>query len=701
MGSRQMANNDTSTARRLGSRVILPLGLTATLTIASCRNSGDGPARDHESDGGAGGEGGTHEPSVPPGDRGDTVPVFGGVAAGRVVEEGILLEWYPAADAETPRANLVYVAYVGVGDGPVDLSRRVAVSLPGADSLLITGLKPADYRFVVRVRDEDGNEDTNIAAVRVSTRDDTPPEFAGIVGAVAPDPGHFRAEWERARDDTTPFYRLRYRVYQGSSHDSVFAGEPVLETEEGADSALVDVMPTWPGSWLGVRAVDESGNEDQNDRATFIATPDGVGPNFAGLLSVSATRSGVLLRWPPATDSVTPSNEIRYRVFYSKASGMQNFSRPRVVSERGVTQVLLTDLDLGTEYFFIVRAEDGDGNTDANTIEKSVQTLPRDETPPLFDGAQAAESFSPTSVRVSWSSGSDMETQSQQLRYEIFVAEDPDSFDLSAPRWVTPPGRLSADLLGLEPETDYSVLVRAIDPSGNESELKDALQVQTLAKTGDVVPPSLSGGVTAALVPSDSGLLLVSWAGAVDDVSLGQGLRGHVCAGTLPSDCQGQKFFANYNATSAFGAASVFVSGLLPRTTYYVALRLEDEGGNYGAVHQTSGFTATSYVMNVEPILTVRCNQCHSYTYGTIVNIFEDEYTDPVYGDLYLVDTNNVTQSYLLRKLRPQADIASPFSLAEPASYLGARMPSDGSSFLGLEVEQIIIDWIDQGAFFN
>lgn len=706
-----MANNGTTLARRLGSRSIVPLGfyaslsLPAVLSIASCGDSEDGATRERPGEeggaGGEGGEGGTPVQPPPPDDELSSIPVFGGVAAGSIVEGGVRLEWYSAADDETPPRDLVYVAYAGVGALPVDLSQPVAVSLPGADSLLVTGLAPADYRFVVRVRDADGNEDANIAAVRVSTLDETPPQFSGVVGAIVEDAGHFRVEWSRASDDTTPFYRLKYRIYQAQDHDSVFLGQPVLETEEGAVSAILPVMPEWPQSWLGVRAVDESGNEEKNVRATSIVTPDGLGPNFAGLLSVSATRSGVLLRWPPATDSVTPSNEIRYRVFYSTASGEQDLSRPRVVSEPGVTQVLLTDLELGTEYFFIVRAVDADGNTDLNSIEKTVETLPRDAVAPLFGGAESVESLSPTSLRVTWSAGSDPETQSQLLRYQIFVAEDSAEFDLSAPRWVTPPGRLSGDLLGLEPGTAYSVLVRALDPSGNASEPGDALAAQTLAQAGDTTPPSLSSGVTAALVPSDSGLLLVSWNGAADDLSNEQGLRGHVCVGNVPADCQGQNFFRNYNASSAFGASSVFVSGLLPRTTYHVALRLEDEAGNFGALNSGSGFTATSFTTNVEPILTVRCNQCHSYTYGTIVNVFEDEYQDPVFGDLYLVDTNNVTQSYLLRKLRPMDDILSPFSLSYPAGYLGARMPSDGSAFLGPDVEQIIIDWIQQGAFFN
>ncbi len=691
----------------LARRLKLLVGVCLTIFTVSCGKSDkDAPGGDDSSDGGAGGELGDGDALMPTEPGGQSLaPVFGGVSAGSFTGEGVTLEWYAAADDETAVDDLVYLAYAGVDDGPVNLSRPVAVSLPGADSLVITGLDPADYRFVVRVRDEDGNEDDNIAAVRVSTLDQTPPVFAGVVGAIAEGAGHFRVEWRHASDDTTPFYGLRYRIYRGQDHDSVFDGAPVDETEEGAVSALVPVVTGWPQAWFGVRAVDESGNEDENERATLIVTPDGVGPRFAGLLSAVATRSGVLLSWPPATEEIsptaTPSNLMRYRVFYSKTSKGQDLSRPSVISEAGVTQVLVTGLELGTEYFFMVRAVDEDGNTDTNTVEKSVETLPLDEVPPVFEGVKNVQSLTPTSLNVGWSTGTDTETASAQLRYQIFVAESADDFDYDAPTSVTPPGRLSGEVLGLDPDTDYSVLVRAVDQSGNVSDSEVVLVGRTLAPLEDMGPPTLSGGAAAALVPSDATRLLVTWSGAQDDTSVATGLRGHVCVGASLTDCQGQKFFQNYNATGTFGASSVFVSGLRPRTSYYVAVRLEDEAGNYGALHQAPGLTATSFSTNVEPILTVRCNQCHSYTYGTIVNVFEDEYQDPVYGDLYLVDTNNVTESYLLRKLRPSFDEESPFSASTPAGYQGDRMPSDGSAFLTPAVEQVIIDWIDQGAFFN
>jgi hypothetical protein len=114
-----------------------------------------------------------------------------------------------------------------------------------------------------------------------------------------------------------------------------------------------------------------------------------------------------------------------------------------------------------------------------------------------------------------------------------------------------------------------------------------------------------------------------------------------------------------------------------------------------------AGGTATSFSTDVKPIIDVRCNQCHAYTYGTLVNVFEDEYLDPIYGELFLVDTTSAIESYFIRKLRPAGDTLSPFGVDAPADYAGQRMPSDGSDYLGPEVEQVFTDWISPGAFFK
>src|SRR5690606_38278225 len=104
-------------------------------------------------------------PDSPPAFEISPIPIFGGVSQGHLTADGIVLAWFAGVDDETAPDDLVYVAHAGRGEGPVNLAPPVGVSLPGAESLLLVGLEPADYRFVVRVRDEDGNEDDNVAAV--------------------------------------------------------------------------------------------------------------------------------------------------------------------------------------------------------------------------------------------------------------------------------------------------------------------------------------------------------------------------------------------------------------------------------------------------------------------------------------------------------------------------------------------------------
>jgi hypothetical protein len=306
------------------------------------------------------------------------------------------------------------------------------------------------------------------------------------------------------------------------------------------------------------------------------------------------------------------------------------------------------------------------------------------------------------SVTASWNAAQDAVSSTPSIRYEVFLATSSGGQVFDSPKFVTPPGRTSAELINLSPETEYFVVVRARDESGNTDSSVSELSVTTGAPTADVTDPYLGGSVKVTRVPSDPTLLLVSWTGAGDDSADAGEIRAHACVGTSSSACLASSFFNNYNVSGEWGANSVFISGLDPRTSYYAGVRLEDVSGNLqSSTTGSEGSTATSFVQNVKPILDSRCNRCHTYKYGTLVNIVEDIYTDATFGDLYLVDPGKPVESYLLRKLRGRDSMLDPFSMEAPAAYYGQRMPSDGSGYLSDEREQILIDWISQGAFSN
>jgi hypothetical protein len=75
----------------------------------------------------------------------------------------------------------------------------------------------------------------------------------------------------------------------------------------------------------------------------------------------------VTLSWSPATDPATPSAQITYDVYESSTSHGENFSAPTWTTAAGVTSYMTSPVALPA--YFVVRARDGAGNEDANTVE--------------------------------------------------------------------------------------------------------------------------------------------------------------------------------------------------------------------------------------------------------------------------------------------------------------------------------------------
>ena len=121
----------------------------------------------------------------------------------------------------------------------------------------------------------------------------------------------------------------------------------------------------------------------------FASTPadakrvDDTPPVFAGLESATTCIPGPTgggtssydLSWDPATDNRTPSQRIVYDVFQATASGGEDFSAPTYTTEPGVTTFATPPLPPDEQFFFVVRARDRAGNSDANTVEREGQNL--------------------------------------------------------------------------------------------------------------------------------------------------------------------------------------------------------------------------------------------------------------------------------------------------------------------------------------
>jgi hypothetical protein len=257
--------------------------------------------------------------------------------------------------------------------------------------------------------------------------------------------------------------------------------------------------------------------------------------------------------------------------------------------------------------------------------------------------------------------------------------------------------------LNLPPQAKRFVVVRARDESGNSASNKVEASGTTLENPNtDDTPPVWGTGPLLSTVDSFPYQLTVSWT-AANDAHPATDIRYHVCAEPLESRCVGAAFMNNVRATSDWGETSLAIDNLLSRTQYFVYVRAEDLSGNVElGSHSATRNTLTSWVKDVQPILTAKCLSCHDFGIARLVNVLGG-YVDPDLGTLSLVSPGAPELSLLYRRLNPLGLQASPFSAATPNNYSGPQEPRDGSGqyvfpLSGAE-DGAIRDWITQGAF--
>jgi hypothetical protein len=106
-------------------------------------------------------------------------------------------------------------------------------------------------------------------------------------------------------------------------------------------------------------------------------------PTFAGLVSATTCVPGPIvglatsytLRWEAASDNRTPSNRIVYDVYQAATPGGEDFSAPTYTTQPGETSFVTPPLPADKAAYFVVRARDRAGNSDANKVERAGENL--------------------------------------------------------------------------------------------------------------------------------------------------------------------------------------------------------------------------------------------------------------------------------------------------------------------------------------
>lgn len=320
----------------------------------------------------------------------------------------------------------------------------------------------------------------------------------------------------------------------------------------------------------GFLACSDDGAEDDAQACAGALCPGAPGsPQFSGVASVAPDARGERLRvtWLPATDDATPPAEITYRIYVSTYAGRA--TRKAAVATVSGTSAYVAVAPTGVEHFVVVRAVDGEGKEDGNTVEKSVLATP-DTTPPTFGGAKAAKSAPDSSVTISWDAATDDRTPPEGMRYVVSVVDGAGGATTLAvvdgPQTeVTVPGGLAGE------RRRYRV--NALDAADN----LDANQAVIDGSAGPDADPPLFAGCDAVEILG-SKIARVRWAPASDDVTPPERIVYEVFAtkaGAAPD-------FASPTLESS-GGTSAIVRGLEANQDYAFVCRARDLQGNRDA----------------------------------------------------------------------------------------------------------------------
>ena len=293
----------------------------------------------------------------------------------------------------------------------------------------------------------------------------------------------------------------------------------------------------------------------------------------------TTTPTKIEVRWNPGEDNVTAPENLRYRVWYKKASSTEQFDTGPYLT--GQTDYVITGLEPLTEYLITVEVRD-EANNFSNEPDRIVRTM-RDTEKPTPRGYVSGypKAISPTEIEVKWNKGTDNITAQEDLQYWVSW-ETKDGTIKHSPELTDETEYTISDL---EPNTEYIINVRVWDKCNSDARYGEkTVKTPPPPDTENPKPQGYVDGYPKAISPTE---IEVKWNPAKDNATAQEDLKYKV-VWIIASSLVDRMDWGMAERSDYLQTCEYKISGLKPNTEYLVDVIVSDKANNLGSYGEKS-----------------------------------------------------------------------------------------------------------------
>lgn len=343
------------------------------------------------------------------------------------------------------------------------------------------------------------------------------------------------------------------RIAYGESSGQYFDEE--VSNSLQVTSHILTLPNLSPGKtyYFVARWTDEDGNLGESAESTFTTAP---APSTAEPVIKSLGLDSALLEF-------TTKNANKVRIYYGETAAFGGMTEVFTGVGESTHSVQITDLKDGIKYYYKINAFDSEGEEYEGEIH-SFETLPR----PKISAIKVSQvkGTARSTLLINWESNT--EVSSVVTYYPTAnpgVAKDEVNLALKS-------GKHQMVIYDLEPQTNYTILVKGKDAAGNEA-IGEAQQVATSADTRS---PQISDlkveGEIIGAGEEATAQLVISF--NTDEPATAQIEFGEGSGSTYSQKTQEDSSLTSHHI--------VVISGLAPSKVYHLRALSKDSYGNLG-----------------------------------------------------------------------------------------------------------------------